>query len=189
MRPEQELLDRVGVGIAEVDQRQVNELPLNGRNPMNLVALAPSVVPQGGAMQNPNGTNPFAWGNYQIGGGFANQGAVYFDGVPANSALGNLTNMVPSPDAVSEFRVQTNSNSAEYGRYSGGIINFYSKSGTNEFHGTDYYFHRNAALDARNYFNPTPQPASALLLHQFGASAAGPIIPRPTEISSSPQSS
>src|SRR5262249_11151409 len=50
------------------------------------------------------------------------------------------------------------------------------KSGTNNFHGTGYYFHRNAALDARNYYNPTPQPTAALLLHQFGASIGGPIL-------------
>ena len=56
------------------------------------------------------------------------------------------------------------------------VVNIGLKSGTNQFHGTAYYFHRNAALDARNYFNPAPDPVSALLLHQFGASVGGPII-------------
>ena len=93
----------------------------------------PGVVAKGTTDGNAiTGKNIFAAGNYQIGGGMANQGAAYYDGVPANSVLGNLVNMVPSPDAVSEFRVQTNSNSAEYGRYSGGVINISSKSGTNE---------------------------------------------------------
>jgi hypothetical protein len=68
-----------------IDQRQTNEIPLNGRNAMNLVALAPSVVPQGQSQQNPNGTNPFAWGNYQLGGGFANQSVTYLDGAPVNT--------------------------------------------------------------------------------------------------------
>ncbi len=127
-----------------VNSRAVQELPVNGRNIMNLTALVPGVVPQGSTEGNAlTGKNIFAAGNYQIGGGFANQGAVYFDGVPANSALGNLVNMVPSPDAVAEFRVQTNSNSSEYGRYSGGIINLSSKSGTNEFHGSAYEYFRN----------------------------------------------
>ena len=103
-----------------VNNRAVEELPVNGRNIMNLTALVPGVVAQGTTSGNAiTGKNIFAAGNYQIGGGMANQGATYYDGVPANSALGNLVNMVPSPDAISEFRVQTNSNSAEYGRYWG----------------------------------------------------------------------
>ena len=68
---------------------------MNGRNIMNLTALVPGVVAQGSTEGNAlTGKNIFAAGNYQIGGGFANQGAVYYDGVPANSALGNLVNMV-----------------------------------------------------------------------------------------------
>ena len=119
----------------------VEELPVNGRNLLNLTALVPGVVPQGTTSGNAiTGKNIFAAGNYQIGGGLANQSATYYDGVPANSALGNLVNMVPSPDAISEFRVQTNSNSAEFGRYSGGVINISSKSGTNEFHGGAYEY-------------------------------------------------
>ena len=84
-----------------VNTRAVEELPVNGRNLMNLTALVPGVVAQGSTDGNAiTGKNIFAAGNYQIGGGFANQGAVYFDGVPANSALGNLVNIVPSPDSV-----------------------------------------------------------------------------------------
>ena len=94
-----------------VSTRAVEELPVNGRNILNLTALVPGVVPQGTTDGNAiTGKNIFAAGNYQIGGGMANQGAVYYDGVPANSVLGNLVNMVPSPDAIAEFRVQTNSN-------------------------------------------------------------------------------
>src|SRR3954452_22583331 len=136
-----------------VNSRAVQELPVNGRNVLNLTALVPGVVPQGSTEGNAlTGKNIFAAGNYQIGGGFANQGAVYFDGVPANSPLGNLVNMVPSPEAVAEFRVQTNSNSSEYGRYSGGIINLSSKAGTNEFHGSAYEFFRNTVLNANSFF-------------------------------------
>ena len=99
-----------------VSSRAVEELPVNGRNVFNLSALVPGVVPGGTTSGNAlTGKNIFAAGNYQIGGGMANQSATYYDGVPANSALGNLVNMAPSPDSVSEFRVQTNSNSAEYG--------------------------------------------------------------------------
>lgn len=72
-----------------IGTRQVNEAPLNGRNPMNLVALAPSVVPQGQAMGTPTGANPFGFSNYQMGGAIANQGAEYLDGVPLNNAYIN----------------------------------------------------------------------------------------------------
>jgi len=139
-----------------VNNRSVEELPVNGRNILNLAALVPGVVPQGTTEGNAlTGKNVFAAGNYQIGGGIANQGATYYDGVPANAGVGNLTVMVPSPDAISEFRVQTNSNSAEFGRYSGGVINVTSKSGTNEFHGSAYEFFRNKVLNANTHLRST----------------------------------
>ena len=77
----------------------------------------------------------FAGGNYQIGGGTANQSATYYDGVPANDGSATSWPWCPAPDTVTEFRVQTNSHSAEFGRYTGGMINMASKSGTNDFHG------------------------------------------------------
>ncbi|MBO0720901.1 MAG: carboxypeptidase regulatory-like domain-containing protein, partial [Blastocatellia bacterium] len=136
-----------------VDSRKVLEMPLNGRNVLNLVALAPGVVPQGQSMQNPTGTNIFAWGNYQIGGGAANQSAAFLDGGPLNVIYANLTSLVPTQDAIQEFRVQTNNLSAEFGRFTGGVINLTSKSGTNEFHGSAYEFLRNRVLNSNTFFN------------------------------------
>ena len=160
-----------------VNNRAVEELPVNGRNILNLAALVPGVVPQGTTDGNAlTGKNVFAAGNYQIGGGIANQSATYYDGVPANAGVGNLTVMVPSPDAISEFRVQTNSNSAEFGRYSGGVINVTSKSGTNEFHGSAYEFFRNKVLNANTFFanaNGTGKPA--FTQNQYGVTGGGPI--------------
>ena len=161
-----------------VNSRAVEELPVNGRNIMNLIALVPGVVAQGTTDGNAlTGKNIFAAGNYQIGGGMANQGAVYYDGVPSNSALGNLVNMVPSPEAVSEFRVQTNSDNAEYGRYAGGVISISSKSGTNKFHGTAYEFFRNTVLNANGFFananNTGKQPFKQ---NQYGLTGGGPIM-------------
>ncbi|HEY1950124.1 MAG TPA: carboxypeptidase regulatory-like domain-containing protein [Bryobacteraceae bacterium] len=160
-----------------VNSRAVQELPVNGRNIMNLTALVPGVVAQGSTDGNAlTGKNIFAAGNYQIGGGFANQGAVYYDGVPNNSALGNLVNMVPSPDAVAEFRVQTNSNNSEYGRYSGGIINMSSKLGTNEFHGSAYEYFRNTVLNANSFFaNAGGNGKQPFKQNQYGVTAGGPI--------------
>jgi hypothetical protein len=160
-----------------VDGRAVEELPVNGRNILNLTAMVPGVVPQGTTDGNAlTGKNVFAAGNYQIGGGIANQSATYYDGVPANAGVGNLTVMVPSPDAISEFRVQTNSNSAEFGRYAGGVVNVTSKSGTNEFHGSAYEFFRNKLLNANTFFanaNSTGKPA--FTQNQYGLTGGGPV--------------
>src|SRR5260370_6947932 len=112
-----------------VNSRSVEELPVNGRNILNLAALVPGVVPQGSTDGNAlTGKNVFAAGNYQIGGGIANQSATYFDGVPANAGVGNLTVLVPSPDAVSEFRAQTSSTNAQLSRYTGRAVTISSKS-------------------------------------------------------------
>jgi hypothetical protein len=160
-----------------VSSRSVEELPVNGRNILNLAALVPGVVPQGTTDGNAlTGKNVFAAGNYQIGGGIANQSATYYDGVPANAGVGNLTVMVPSPDAISEFRVQTNSNSAEFGRYAGGVVNVMSKSGTNQFHGSAYEFFRNKVLNANTFFanaNGTGKPA--FTQNQYGLTGGGPV--------------
>jgi hypothetical protein len=156
--------------------RAVQEIPLNGRNVLNLVELAPGVVPQGSADGNLTGKNVFAAGNYQIGGGTANQSASYYDGVPLNITYGNLVGLVPSQEAVAEFRVQTNNNSAEYGRYTGGVVNMASKSGTNKFHGSLYEFLRNRSLNAGTFFaNATGAGKPAFTQNQFGASLGGPI--------------
>src|SRR6185437_12683636 len=116
LQPETSTLGQV------IDQRKTNTLPLNGRNPLNLVALVPSVVPQGGSMSNPNGQNPFAWGNYQIGGGMANQSMVWLDGSPVNGSYINITALIPTQDSLQEFKVATNNLSPEYGRFAGASL-------------------------------------------------------------------
>ena len=161
-----------------VPTRAIEEIPVNGRNLMALTALVPGVVSNGTTDGNAiTGKNIFAAGNYQIGGGMANQGATFYDGVPNNSVLGNLVNMVPSPDVVSEFRVESNSNSAEYGRYSGGVINISSKSGGNVFHGSAYEYFRNTALNANLFFNNSAGIGkSPVHQNQYGANLGGPIM-------------
>ncbi|MCS6952252.1 MAG: TonB-dependent receptor, partial [Bryobacteraceae bacterium] len=160
-----------------VEARKVLEMPLNGRNVLNLVTLVPGVVPQGQSMQNPTGTNPFAWGNYQIGGGQANQSAAYLDGGPVNVSYINLTALVPTQDSIQEFRVQTNSLGAEFGRFAGGVINLTTKSGTNNFHGTVYEFLRNKVLNANTFFNNRSGiERPAFTQNQFGANLGGPIL-------------
>ncbi|HEY3617057.1 MAG TPA: carboxypeptidase-like regulatory domain-containing protein, partial [Candidatus Sulfotelmatobacter sp.] len=91
-----------------VEQRKADELPLNGRNIFNLITVSPAAVAQGGSGGSPVGQNPFSWGNYQIGGSFANQGAQYLDGQPLNIGYINLPIVIPTQDSVGEFKVQYN---------------------------------------------------------------------------------
>ncbi len=164
-----------------IEARPVNELPLNGRNPMALVSLAPGVVPQGQSGQNLVTVNLWSAGNFQINGGAANQSAAYWDGAPINSnGLGNLLSMIPTQDALQEFKVQTSALPAQYDRFAGGIINFTTKTGTNELHGSAYEYLRNKVLNANNFFNNASGiSVPPFTQNQFGATLGGPlVIPR-----------
>jgi len=171
LQPESSSLGQV------VDERKTTELPLNGRNPLNLVALVPSVVPQGGSMSAPNGQNPFAWGNYQIGGGMANQSMTWLDGSPVNGGYLNITALIPTQDALQEFKVATSNLSPEYGRFAGGVVNFTTKSGTNIVHGSAWEFLRNKELNANTFFNnKSGVPRPAFTQNQFGVNLGGPVM-------------
>jgi len=162
---------------AVVDERETTEIPLNGRNPMNLTALVPSVIPQGQSLQNPNGTNPFAWGNYQIGGGMANQSITFLDGAPINTEYINITALVPTQDSLQEFKVDTNNLSAEYGHLAGGAINFRTKSGTNSLHGAAWEYLRNKVLNANTFLNDQANlPNPAFTQNQYGFNIGGPVM-------------
>jgi Carboxypeptidase regulatory-like domain len=160
-----------------VDQRQTNEIPLNGRNPMSLAALVPSVVPQSQSQENPAQAEQFGNGNYQIGGGIAGQSATYLDGSPVMVAYTNLMSLVPTQDSLAEFKVETNNLSPEYGRLAGGAINFETKSGGNVFHGNAWEYIRNRLLNANTYFgNLAGLPRPAFTQNQYGFNIGGPLI-------------
>lgn len=171
------LLQTENASLGQVVQgKQVTNIPLNGRNVLALVALVPGVVPQGGSSNNLTGQNVFAAGNYQIGGGNSNQSSVLVDGAPVNTSYGNTVELVPDQDVIQEFRVQTNNNTAEFGMYTGGVINMSTKSGTNAFHGTAYEFLRNTVLDANDFFsNRTGAGREPWHQNQFGGNIGGPI--------------
>ena len=167
-----------------VEGKQVQEMPLNGRNVFNLVVLAPGVVPQGSTGGNPLGnqaggvfTNNTGYGNYQIGGGMANQSAFFLDGVPLNTTYINSPALVPTQDAIREFRIDSNAVSAEFGRFAGGVVNMASKGGTDSFHGSAYEYIRNKVLNANSYFNGAnhPLPVPAFTQNQYGVTLGGPI--------------
>ena len=130
---------------AQVEGKTVQEMPLNGRNVTNLISLVPGVVPQGSSMGNTTmnqgtHTNNAGWGNFQIGGAITGYGTMYLDGAPLNGMYGNFVGYVPTQDSIQEFKVSTNSVSAEFGRFGGGVVEMTTKSGTNQFHGTAYEY-------------------------------------------------
>jgi hypothetical protein len=166
-----------------VEQRKANELPLNGRNILNLTAIAPSVVPQGSTTGTVVGKNPFDFANYQIGGAFANEGAIYLDGQPLNIGYINLPLLIPTQDSVSEFKVQYNNLGPEWGKFAGGVINISTKSGTNTWHGEAYEYVRNKVFNANEYFNKrqeltlgTKNQPPPFTQNQFGGEGGGAVI-------------
>ncbi|MGC2402547.1 MAG: TonB-dependent receptor, partial [Acidobacteriaceae bacterium] len=161
-----------------VNKEQVADLPVNGRSVTSLLALVPGVELRGGANQLSVGGQ----------GTFTNEGGLHFllDGGDAsrvdfddvNNTYGSSAGRVSraSVDAVEEFRVYTDSYSAEYGQTQGGVINLITKSGTNTFHGSLFEYFRNEILDARDYFNPAPAYKPAYRLNQFGGTFGAPIV-------------
>ncbi len=154
----------------------INELPLLGRDFQNLAILQPGVqrTPGGGFESiTANGNRP--QDNNFIVEGIDDNDAYYGVTVINDEGVqGTPATHLPI-DAIQEFNVQS-SPEADYGWKPGAIINIGIKSGTNTLHGSAYYFNRNAATDARNWFNPAPNPLAALNLHQFGTSLGGPIL-------------
>jgi hypothetical protein len=165
----------------EVDSKQMDAMPLNGRNTMNLMELVPGVVPQGTtltgvAMNQGTGTGSVAWGNYQIGGGMPTQSSIFIDGSPTMIMQKNSASLVPTADTIQEFQVQTSGVSPEFGRFAGGVVSMTTKSGTNQFHGTAYEYIRNKVLNANTFLNKRdglPRPENTQ--NQFGGTVGGPI--------------
>ena len=170
-----------------IEGRQVLEAPLNGRNVNNLLDFVPGVVPGGGTsgatvanggtgQVSPN-TQAISYGNYQIGGAFSGQSLFFIDGVGSNISENNVNTLVPTQDAVQEFRVATNNVSAEFGGYGGGVVEITTKSGTNQFHGAAYEYFRNTALDANDWFsNNAGLGKVPLHQNQYGANLGGPVL-------------
>ncbi len=164
-----------------VDSRTVRELPLNGRDWASLATLEAGVteVPnQVTASFNANKGNRGFGDQLTDSGHRPNENAYRFNGLSindySNAAPGGPTGLNLGVDAVQEFSVITTGYTAEYGRTSGAIINAITKSGTNQFHGTGFFFDRDSIFDARNYFDgPTIAPFRRI---QFGGNGGGPII-------------
>lgn len=158
---------------------EINNLPINGRDPMQLLQLIPGVSMQGGFnQQSVNGQNytnlAGDTSTFLLDGG--DSGRVDYQ-LPDNT-YGRSQNRIThaGADTIQEFSISNNSFSAEYGGSAGSVVNIITKSGTNEFHGDAYEYFRNDVLDARNYFNPEPGFKPPFRLNQFGGSLGGPIV-------------
>lgn len=162
-----------------IEQRAVQELPLNGRNFAQLVYLAPGVTP-GQSGENLSGAstfNPRAASNYNPLGQRANANGWVLDGIDNNEYTFNTVIVQPSLESVREFKVLTGSFSSEFGR-GAGVVTVSTRGGANDLHGTAFWFHRNIVLDARGYFQ-SPQALPKKLpfrRHQMGAAISGPVI-------------
>ena len=157
-----------------VDRKRIQELPLNGRNAMQLAAVVPGVtnILAAPPVQTQSRSGP----SITVSGGRDTQNEFRFDGVSWKNITQNTAFNLPNPDALQEFQILTSSPSAEYGRYSGGIILAVTRSGSNQFHGTAWEYLRNTALNSRNYFIRAPQPKPRLIQNQFGFTAGGPVV-------------
>jgi hypothetical protein len=166
---------------ATVDSRTVRELPLNGRDWTSLATLEPGVVSipnQATTSFNANKGNRGFGNQLSNGGHRANENTYRVNGVSindySNSAPGGATGVNLGVDAIQEFSVLTSNYTAEYGRTSGAVVNAITKSGTNELHGSAYFFDRDSIFDARNFFDgPTISPFRRV---QFGGSGGTAIV-------------
>ena len=177
------VIDAVDSSIGEVvEARQVEEMPLNGRNFTQLALLVPGVTRgSGNATGSSGNAETFRYG--QEGGaslvvnGIRAQGNNFIlDGIDNNESLVNTIVLFPPADAIQEFRVQTNIAPAEFGRAGGALVVTSIKSGTNEYHGSAFWFNRNKQLNAENFFTSPNTPTPSFVRNQFGGSAGGPVI-------------
>jgi carboxypeptidase family protein/TonB-dependent receptor-like protein len=165
-----------------VPAERVNALPLNGRQLQELALTAPGVTASGGyrssafnqfGLATPTDGNA---GAFTVNGAPSRANGFFMDGVDINVPEQGVIAFPPLIEATREFQIQTSLFNAEYGRFSGSIVNFVTKSGTNQWHGSAYEYFRNDALDANDFFNnANGLPRTTLKQNQFGASVGGPI--------------
>jgi outer membrane receptor protein involved in Fe transport len=151
-----------------ISQEKIVRLPLNGREFQQLALLVPGAVPAA------QGSSLSFRGGFNVGGARESSNQFLLDGADNNNSSANQYVFRPSVDMIQEFKVQTNSYSAEFGRGAGGQVNIITKSGTNKYHGNAFEFLRNSAFDAKNFFDlPTTSPS--FKRNQFGATFGGPL--------------
>src|SRR5574341_678684 len=171
------LVDTASATVGKViENRRVQELPVNGRNALALVLLAPSVQSAVAPRATGFADRGTEVSSIRINGSPVATNNFIVDGLSSVNAYLPDVNINPTVDAVQEFKVQTNTMSAEYGFTLGGVVNLVTKSGTNQYHGSVYEFFRNDALDANLWSNNrASRPKQPLRYNQFGGTIGGPI--------------
>src|SRR5438552_5251692 len=157
-----------------IDSKKMLSLPLNGRSYLDLLGLQAGVVPiTSGSIQQDRPVSGYidSPGNLSVNGQRETANAFLVNGGDVSEGRNLGAGLVPNLDSVEEFRLITNSFDAEYGKFSGAVMNTITKSGTNGFHGDVFEFLRNDKLDARGFFEPTK---GALRRNQFGYAIGGP---------------
>ncbi|HUA15508.1 MAG TPA: TonB-dependent receptor [Verrucomicrobiae bacterium] len=162
-----------------VTGQQISQLATNGRSVFSLEALTPGASSiQADAMVPTSAGSDF---NVSFNGQRMSHNLWLIDGgEAADRGGGGGSDVAPSMDAIAEFRTMTSNYSAEYGLSSAGTVTMVIRSGTKQLHAAAWYFGRNDALDARNYFNPAPNPVAELRLHNWGFNVGGPVSFHPT---------
>jgi len=145
-----------------IDDKQMLNLPLNGRSYIDLLAIQAGVAPQSSAT-----------GNISVNGQRGSSNAFLVNGGDVSEGVNFGATVIPNLDSVAEFRLVTNSFDAEYGRFSGAVMNAVTKSGSNGFHGSVFEFLRNSNMDSRSFFDAS---VSVLKRNQFGFAVGGPAI-------------
>lgn len=163
---------------AVVNHKTAEALPLNGRNVLQLIALTPGINATRSYRNSTTGNGSITSMAFSANGGRDVSNEVMLDGSPQVVMGYNQPAYVPTPDALQEFRVQTNGMSAEYGRTGGAVVNLVHRSGTKEFHGVLYEFLRNDKFDANGFFNNRNGVNKApFRYNQFGFTLGGPLTP------------
>ena len=156
---------------------QITELPLNGRDYIQLATLTTGVVrTSSGTNGNTGGSSTGGLNSFVANGTRGTLNNFLLDGVDNNSNDNGGVVLRSSVDAIQEFKLQTNGYSAEFGRSGGAVVNAITKSGANNYHGSVFEFFRNSALDARDYFEDPTQKKASFKQNQFGATFGGPIM-------------
>jgi hypothetical protein len=162
-----------------VVEQQIQNLPLNGRNFVSLTRTVPGVL-RGNPGSNIDGAGSLAWrasASFSANGQRARDNNYMLDGVDNNETWLQTVVIFPSVDALDEFKLQTSTYSAEFGRSLGGVVNLQIKSGTNRYRGSAFEFHRNDAFDANNFFNNRAGRAKPdFKQNQFGGTLGGPVL-------------